>query len=178
MTRQTNSPADRHARDAQLRVLSVFSKRPEVAQSVNRGTAEVTDGLGCVYAQDGHRLAIDMPAAVGGSETGPTPGFFGRAAICGCVAIGIKMTALREGLQLDAVRVDITQRWDDRGLFGMAGANAGPLDTGLAIEIVSAEPAELIEAMVARALACDPWFLAFREAQVVRTKVTVAEAAL
>lgn len=175
MTHHPDTAADRTAREAQLRVVSVFSKRPEAARSVNHGTAEVTDGLGCIYDQDGQRLAIDMPEAVGGGGTGPSPGFFGRAAICGCVAIGIKMTALREGLHLDAVRVDITQHWDDGGLFGMPGAPAGPLETALYIEIVSAESAAAIEAMVAKALACDPWFLAFREAQSVRTEITLSE---
>lgn len=178
MTAQTDSDRNRHARDAQQRVISVFGKRPEAARSTNHGTARVGDGLACVYEQDGHRIAIDMPAAVGGSDTGPSPGFFGRAAICGCVAIGIKMTAAREAVQLDAVEVEIEQHWDDRGLFAMAGVAAGPLDTCLSIRVTSPEAPGKIEAMVARALDCDPWFLAFRDAQKIRTELACSAGAL
>ncbi len=59
-----------HARDAQLRAISVFSRRPESAQVVNRGTAEVREGLSCAYEQDGQLLSIDMPKAIGGTEEG------------------------------------------------------------------------------------------------------------
>ncbi|MBE9637291.1 OsmC family protein [Salipiger mangrovisoli] len=177
MTHPTETLANRHTREAQARVVSVFTKRPEAAQSVNLGTAAVTDGLTCTYDQDGQRIVLDMPKPVGGSGAGPSPGFFGRAALSGCVAIGIKMTAAREGLHLDAVQVDIEQHWDDRGLFALAGTPAGPLDTRLTISVASPEPAAKVQAMVSRALDSDPWFLAFRDAQSLRTEVTCTEAA-
>lgn len=164
-----------HAREAQLRAMSVFAKRPEHARSVDRGTAEVLDGLTCVYEQDGHRISLDMPETVGGSEEAPSPGFFGRAAICGCLAIGIKMTAARENLHLDAVCVAIEQDWDHRGLFAMEGASPVPDDTRIAIEIASPEPGAQLRGMVDRALAADPWFLAFRDAQPVSTAISVTE---
>lgn len=164
-----------HARDAQLRAISVFSKRPESAQVVNRGSAEVRQGLSCAYEQDGHRLSIDMPTAIGGTEEGPAPGFYGRAAICGCLAIGIKMTAARENLHLDAVRVGIEQDWDNRGVLAMDGASPVPSDTRIAIEVTSPEAEDAVEMMVDRALAKDPWFLAFRDAQPVQTAISVAK---
>lgn len=164
-----------HAREAQLRTISVLLKRPEHANVVDRGTAEVREGLSCVYEQDGHRIALDMPTAIGGSDEGPSPGYFGRAAICGCLAIGIKMTAARENLCLDLVRVGIEQDFDMRGLLAMEGANAAPGDTRIAIEISSSEPEPQVRLMVDRALAVDPWFLAFRDAQPVRTAVSVTE---
>ncbi|KRS19194.1 OsmC family protein [Roseovarius indicus] len=164
-----------NAREAQLRAISVFVKRPEHAHVVNRGTAEVREGLSCVYEQDGHRIALDMPEAIGGSGEGPSPGYFGRAAICGCLAIGIKMTAARDDLRLDAVRVGIEQDFDIRGVLGMEGVNAAPGDTRITIEITSLEPEAQLRLMVDRAFAADPWFLAFRDAQPIRTAVSVIE---
>ncbi len=163
---------NRHARDAQLRAISLYDKRPERARSVYRGTAEVREGLSCVYEQDGRLLSIDMPMAMGGSDEGPSPGYFGRAAICGCVAIGIKMAAARENLHFDAVRVRIEQVWDNRGVLAMDGASPGASDTRIVIEVASPETEETVGAMVARALAVDPWFLAFRDAQKVCTSVS------
>ena len=40
---------DTHAREAQLRAIPIFTKRPERAQVINRDTAEVWEGLGCIY---------------------------------------------------------------------------------------------------------------------------------
>lgn len=164
-----------HAREAQLRAISIYTQRPERAQVVHRGAAAVRDGLSCTYEQDGHRLTLDMPNAIGGSDEGPTPGYFGRAAICGCLAIGIKMTAAREGLSLDAVNVGIEQDWDNRGVLAMEGASPVPSDTRIAIEIRSPEAEDKVSEMVDRALANDPWFLAYRDAQPVSTAISIVE---
>ena len=165
-----------HVRDAQLRAISVFAKRPERAKVVDRGTAEVREGLSCTFRQDGRHLSIDMPMAVGGSEKGPSPGYFGRAAICGCLAIGIKMTAARENMHLEAVRVEIEQDWDNRGMLAMDGASPVPQDTRISIEVESPDDEKKLEEMVIRALALDPWFLAYRDAQPVRMAVSVGGA--
>lgn len=161
-----------HAREAQLRAIGIYEKRPESALVINRGTAEVRDGLTCTFQQNGHRIALDMPAAIGGSEEGPSPGFFGRAAICGCLAIGIKMTAAREDLQLNRVLVEIEQDFDNRGILAINGASPVPNDTRITVEIESREEHRTVRDMVARALASDPWFLAFRDAQPVSTAVS------
>ncbi|GEM_PF-5578042 len=74
-----------HAREAQLRAISIYEKRPERAQVVNRGTAEVLEGLGCIYEQDGQRLSVDMPKAIGGSEEAPPPGCDGGSWTLGMI---------------------------------------------------------------------------------------------
>ncbi len=163
-----------HARDAQLRAISVFTKRPEAAQVLNCGSAEVHDGLRCTYANEGHQLVIDMPSAIGGTDDGLTPGFYGRAAICSCLAIGIKMTATREDLHLETVEVGIEQDWDNRGVLAMDGASPVPSDTRIAIMVKSTEPNEVLKEMIDRAMSGDPWFLAFKNAQPVQTHVSFA----
>jgi len=162
-----------HAREAQLRAISIYGKRPEKAQVINRGTAEVREGLGCVYEQDGHRLTVDMPIAIGGSDEAPSPGYFGRAAVCSCLAIGIKMTAARENLRLDTVRVGIEQDWDNRGVLAMEGTSPVPSDTRIAIDVASPEAEETVRSLVARALSNDPWFLAYRDAQPVTSELSI-----
>lgn len=162
-----------HAREAQLRAISIYEKRPERAQVVNRGTAEVREGLDCIYEQDGQRLSVDMPTAIGGSNEAPSPGYFGRAAVCSCLAIGIKMTAARENVQLESVRVGIEQDWDNRGVLAMEGTSPVPSDTRIAIDIASPEAEEKVRLLVARALASDPWLLAFRDAQPVTSELSV-----
>jgi len=169
---------DIHARAAQQRVISAYTKRPNLAMIIDRGTAEVHDGLTCTYEQGGHSVCMDMPTAIGGDDQGPTPGYFGRAAICGCIAMGIKMTATRENLRIQSVRVGIEQDFDDRGILAMNGADAAPQDTRIIIEIVSQEAQNRVNEIVDTALAHDPWFLAFRDAQQVSTAVSVIEKVL
>ena len=163
-----------HAREAQLRAISIYKQRPERAAVINRGTAELRDGLGCTYAQDGHRISVDMPVAIGGGAEAPPPGYFGRAAICSCLAIGIKMAAARENIPLDTVRVEIEQDWDNRGVLAMDGASPVASDTRIAIDIASPHTEQGIHDLVARTLEKDPWFLTFRDAQPVTSVLSVS----
>lgn len=140
---------------------------------MHRGTATLRNGLLCEYDQEGRRVAMDMPVAIGGGDQNPSPGFFGRAAICGCIAIGIRMAAARADLGLGEIRVDIEQVWDNRGLLGIAGVGAGPRETRVAIGIECDIPSDQIEALVAKALAHDPWLLAFRDAQSINTSLRI-----
>ena len=160
------------AREGQLRAIAVFEKRPNRAQVVNTGTAVVKDGLVCAFSDGNHAIDIDMPEAIGGTATAPSPGYFGRAAICSCIAIGIKMTAARENLALNSVSVSIEQDFDNRGVLGMPETSAVPSDTRIAIAISSSAPAQKVEDLVDRALRIDPWYLSFQHAQPVQMTLT------
>ena len=164
-----------YARDAQLRAISVYTRRPDRAQVMHRGFATVRDGLTCTYEQDGHRVTIDMPAAIGGDNQGPSPGYFGRAAICSCLAIGIKMMATREDLRIDEVEVDLEQDWDNRGILAVGGTSPTPLGTRITVAISSPEQREKVNDLIARAITTDPWLLAFRDAQPVTTRISINE---
>ncbi len=162
---------------AQQKTIATYSARPDLAQDTSSGTASIGEGLTCTYRQGDDELVMDMGEALGGDGTAPTPGLFARASIAGCVAIGIKMTAMRDGVTLKGVHVDLEQDFDSRGLMGFNDIPATPLDTRLNIRIDSDEPLEKIEATINRALTCDPWFLSFRDAQNVSTRIEVSVSA-
>lgn len=159
---------DTQAREGQHRAIAVFEKRPNHAQTTNTGIATVNDGLVCAFSDGTHAIDIDMPEIIGGTGTAPSPGFFGRAAICSCIAIGIKMTATRENFALSRISVSIEQDFDNRGVLGILGAKAAPSSTRVEIEISSSASAKRIEDLVDRALRIDPWYLAFSQAQPVQ----------
>lgn len=100
---------------------------------------------------------IDMGEVLGGEGAGPTPGFFGRAALSGCIAIGLKMTAVRAGVPLDKICVDVEMDFDNRGLFGIEDVYAGPVETRVTISVESAAPEADIRALLPTALKNDPW---------------------
>jgi len=166
---------DSRIRDAQNRVKDVFRKRPEKARSTNHATAIIKDGLTCTFTQGELCAVMDMPEIMGGDATGPTPGFFARAGIAGCVSMGIKQTAVIAGAVFDTVTVDIETDFDDGAMMGLGDASAAPLETRLAIRINTNLPDPEVSALVEKALSMDPWFLALRDAQNVKFNLVVDE---
>lgn len=164
---------DRNAeiRTAQERVIAVFRQKPKAALSTIRGSGRIEDGLTCKFRQGDHQAIMDMGKVLGGDEKGPTPGFFIRAGLAGCIAIGIKLTAARESVALDAVDVDVEMDFDDGALLGVGSNKAAPLETRIVITVQSPAPWDVVTAMIDRALAADPYFLALRDAQDVTARV-------
>src|SRR5262245_17510174 len=126
---------DRDARikAAQQRVVEAFAKRPKLAFSTSRLTARIAEGLACQVRQGEHEATMDMSKTLGGDELGPTPGFFIRAGLAGCVAIGIKLAAAREGIALDQVDVEVEMDFDDSAMLGVGSNTPAPLETRIVI---------------------------------------------
>ena len=157
--------SDAHIRACQEQVIRYLEDHPEqcITTSTIRGTA--ADGLSCQVTQDEHSVLMDMGRAMGGMATAPSPGFFVKAGIVGCIAIATKMTAARLGLQFRSVDVEVETDTDALAVFGTGERNAAPLDVRIRIFIDSDETDEKIDALVSRVLAIDTWFLALRDPQ-------------
>jgi uncharacterized OsmC-like protein len=164
---------DEESRRAQERVISVYKRRGSAGQSMASGSACITEGMRCVFTLGEHKAVSDMPEIVGGGGTAPTPGY-ARASIASCVAMGIKMTAIRAGLTLRKVTVDLEMDFDDGASLGVGDRTAAPLETRLAISIDTDAPQAAVEELVSQALAIDPYYLALRDPQNVKTSVTKA----
>jgi uncharacterized OsmC-like protein len=61
---------------------------------------------------------------MGGEDAGPTPGYYARAGIVGCVAIGIKMAAARACYNFRRVDVRLECDFDDRAFYGLCDQTA------------------------------------------------------
>ncbi|MGH8827591.1 MAG: OsmC family protein, partial [Jiangellaceae bacterium] len=103
-------------------------------------TAVIEDGLRCrVEGPEGAVVVTDMPAAVGGGGSAPSPGWHARAAQASCDATVIAMRAADLGIPLQRLEVFVDSESDDRGLLGMDDAvPAGPLNSRVRVQ-VSAE---------------------------------------
>ena len=169
------SSTDRTARirEAQTLVIARMKADPSAARSTIVTTGRIADGLTCHVEQGHHTAVADLGHAMGGDAEGPSPGFYGRTAIVGCVGMGVKMLAAREGLVFDAMTITVETDFDDAALFGLGSSSAAPLATRIEIGITSdADPALVLEC-VHRALEMDPWFLALRDAQLVCPRTTL-----
>ena len=107
-------------------------------------TARVVGGLHVrVEGPAEEVLETDMPAAVGGAGSAPSPGWFLRAAVAACVASLATMRAAQLGLGGFSVEVEVDSESDDRGILGLdASVPGGPLSMRIGLRM-AADGAEL-----------------------------------
>jgi len=168
-----HSVRDVRIQEAQRRVIDRIRADPARARSTITTTGRVCDGLVCEVRQGKFHTVMDLGRGMGGDASAPSPGFFARAAIAGCVAISIKLLAARESLHFKAVDVDVETDFDDAALYGMGSGNAGPHETRLTIAVKTNEPEARVSEVVDRAIEAAPWFLALRAPQAVTRQVSV-----
>jgi uncharacterized OsmC-like protein len=178
MTQHFRIPVQGSDRDAQIReaqsaVIARMQSDLSKARSTLLTTGRVGDGLACHVAQGRIEAVLDLGSAMGGKCAGPSPGFFARAAIAGCVAMAVKMLAAREGVRFDNVDVIVETDFDDAALFGLGSGQAAPLETRIGIEVTTDAPESTVREIVDQALARDPWYLALRDPQRVSTRLSV-----
>ena len=160
-------------RTAQSKVREAYTKSPDTALSTSHASAEIGHGLKCVFKQGIETAVMDLPEVMGGTNKGPTPGFHARAAVSGCVAIGIKMEAANQGISIDGIHVGIEMDFDDSAALGMGSNSAAPLATRLVITVNKGHEESDIQALVAQVLEKDTFFLALRDEQAVTAKIVL-----
>ena len=158
---------------AQNAVIDRMKTDLSAARSTLVTTGRVEDGLACVARQDRFETVMDFGPGMGGDKKGPSPGFYARAAVAGCVAMAVKMHAARLGLVFDAVEVTVEAEFDDAALFGLTASSAAPLETRVNIHVDTAEPEAIVRAFIDNVLEMDPWYLALRDPQKVVRSVSV-----
>ena len=165
---------DKRIRAAQERAKAKMQSGPEKARSTTATTGVVADGLTCQITQGRFAAVTDLGPGMGGDAAGPSPSFFARAAVAGCIAIAVKMLAASMGKRFRRVEVSVETDFDDLALFGVGPSSAAPLETRISIRVESDEAHEDVAAIVDTALERDPWFLALKDAQKVATMLEVA----
>ena len=112
-------------------------------------TARIESGLRIrVSGPNAEELVTDMPGAVGGGGSAPSPGWYLRAAIAACVTSLAVMRAAQLGVDGFGCEVEVDSESDDRGILGLDDAvPAGPLSTRVAFRITApgADQAQLRE---------------------------------
>jgi uncharacterized OsmC-like protein len=124
-------------REALERAERVFTAKPEVAvMKASPATATLMDGLRCdLTGPDGEYAIADLKKALGGSESGPSPGWYLRAAMASCTAMNIAMRALRFGIVLRHLEVSVNARVDYRGTFGVADVSCALSELHMQVRI-------------------------------------------
>ncbi|CAN5489692.1 hypothetical protein BH23CHL10_BH23CHL10_11140 [soil metagenome] len=107
-----------------------LTEHPDEARYTDSlATARVVDGLHVrVDGPNDERLETDMPGAVGGAGSAPSPGWFLRAAVAACVTSLATMRAAQLGMTGFTCEVEVDSESDDRGILGLdSSVPGGPL---------------------------------------------------
>jgi uncharacterized OsmC-like protein len=159
------------------RVADFLEKHPEKARYTDTAaTAVVDEGLRCrVEGSDGAYMISDMPKAIGGGGSAPSPGWLMRAALANCDATVIAMRAAQEGIALTTLEVTIDSESDDRGLLGLdEEIPAGPFHVRTRIRIGAKDvSAEQLHAIIEWAEIHSPVADAIRRAVPSSTEVEI-----
>lgn len=107
-------------RTALERNARLVEARPKIAQGTAVTKVGLRPGLACEVTDGPWRLQVGMTEKYGGTNAGPNPGVFGRAALGSCLAIGYAMWAARLGVPLDTLEVEVQADYDARGELGIA----------------------------------------------------------
>jgi uncharacterized OsmC-like protein len=102
------------------RNVKAVSLRPAVGQNTARTRVQLRPGLECEVTEGPWRLTVAMSEKSGGTNAGPNPGVLGRGALGSCLALGYAMWALRLGVPLDALEVEVEADYDSRGELGVS----------------------------------------------------------
>lgn len=167
-----------HIQDSLERIRSFLNAHPDRARSADSpATAIILDGLHCRVDGPGEAFVeTDMPDAVGGSGSAPTPGWMMRAALASCDATLIAMCAAERGIVLKTLEVMVESESDDRGLMGMGDSiPPGPLQIETCIRIIADETTdEDLYQLVEEALARSPVANALQRTVLCRHKIEIS----
>lgn len=134
-----------HIRNSVNDVITYLKENPKDALSTSAPITAVMEGdLRCrATDENGQTIVTDMPKAVGGGGSAPSPGWLSRAALATCDATRISMRAAELGIALDTLEVTADSVDDDRGLFGIdKSVRAGSLSIRTRVTIGATGVAE------------------------------------
>ncbi len=134
-----------HIQNSVNDVVAYLNENPKDALSNDPAiTAVMENGLRCrATGLGGESIVTDMPEAIGGGGTAPSPGWLSRAALATCDATRIALHAAQLGVRLDTLEVTTDSVSDDRGLLGLdESVPAGPLSLRTRVSIGAAGVAE------------------------------------
>jgi uncharacterized OsmC-like protein len=152
-----------------------FSREPEAARSAPAVAARVVDGRAELSAGSFTWYA-DLPAALGGTNTAPSPTAYLLGALAGCAVAFLRdALAPQLGIRVDDVSAIARCTADARGLLGMDGATPDLGSLAIEITVVSPEPRSRLDALYEAWLERCPIYLALLKPSGVAATFTVAQ---
>lgn len=98
-------------------VIQLFERKPEKALFTYEAKTESGEGLDVKARAQQFEFQIDVTEEIGGGDQASSPTEYALAALGACHSIVYKILALREGIDVEEVRVNLKAQSDTRGFF-------------------------------------------------------------
>lgn len=160
------------------RCKKAFTLKPAMGRDTAVSKARIANGLTCEISEGNWKFSVDMPEGIGGNNTAPTPGVYGRAALGSCLAIGYMMKAAELNIPVTNLEVEVQADYDDGALLDTAGKDIPPgyLEVRYTITIESDAPEEKIMQMLDDGDEHSPYLDVFSRAQKCIRKINIVPA--
>lgn len=168
--------------DAEIRTVlernvKAVTIRPAVGQNTARTNVRLKPGLECEVTEGPWALTVAMGQKSGGTSAGPNPGILGRGALGSCLALGYAKWAIRLGVPLDSLEVDVEADYDNRGELGLADdVPPGYLEVRYVVTAASSAPEADVRRVLDTADRYSPYRDVFARAHVLRREVRIVPA--
>ena len=136
---------------------NAMARRPDLARGNGHSRLSMMGGgFRCEVQHEDRRAVVDQPAALGGGA-GPDPEQLMRASLAASLAMGYRLWGARLGVPIDAVTVELTCEYDQRGQLGISDQVAvGWLCVRFDVTVTSAASEDDVRRLVATADARSP----------------------
>ncbi len=131
--------------------------QPKIGHLTKTSKATVEDGLTCHIEDGPWNLTADMRKSLGGQNSEPDPGVFGRAAISSCLAIGYATWFARLDVPVNHIEVEVAADFDYGGVLGTSDSAANYSQLRYSASIDSPAAKEEIIKVLDWADAHSPW---------------------
>lgn len=127
------------------RLEQAVMRRPGFGVTTHHAVTTSLDGLRCATREGAWTTLTDLPGALGGGGSAPTPGALVRAALGSCMAMSYRLRAARHAVELRAVRVTVEADAAIAGmLLGDADAPPGFSEVRYHVEVESDAPPDVV----------------------------------
>ena len=149
------------------RCKQAFTLKPGMGRGTAISNVRMVNGLSFEINEGKWKFSVDMPEGIGGNDTAPTPGVYGRAALGSCLAIGYMMKAAELSIAIKNLEVEVQADFDDGALLGTANKDipSGYLEVRYTITVESDAPEEKIIQMLDEGDKHSPYLDVFSRAQ-------------
>jgi len=149
-----------------------YRNDPEAARSTPAVKAHLADGRAELSAGS-HTWHADLPPAIGGTGSAPSPTAYLLGALAGCAVALIRDTlAPQLGVRVDDISATARCITDARGLLGMDGVTPDLSGIEVEISIVSPDPQDRIDRIHAAWLERCPIYLALLKPNAVNVRLS------
>ena len=148
--------------------------RPSVGQNTARTKVRLKPGLECEVVEGQWTLTVAMSAKSGGTNAGPNPGVLGRGALGSCLALGYAMWAIRLGVPIETLEVEVEADYDARGELGISDeVPPGYTQVRYSVTVSSSAPEADVRRLIDTADRYSPYRDVFARAHEVRREVRI-----